>query len=161
MLKYLLQAPVYVSCLALFTLMVITFTDVLLRSVANAPLSATAELTRILMAVIVFSVMPFVSASGKHISVDLTDGLFHRLRLARWRDAAIYLICGGLLYWPLQRVLILAERARDYGDVTEYLSIPVYYVGWFITASLAITMVALVIRGILIIVRPDLVEPAS
>ena len=161
MLKIINQIPVYVACVALFALMIMTFSDVVLRSVANAPLSSAAELTRVLMAVVVFSVMPIVSGSGKHISVDLTDGVFQRLGLSRWRDAAIYLICGGLLFWPMQRVWVLAERARDFGDVTEFLRIPIFYVGWFIAASLVITMAAMVIRGVLIIIRPDLVEPSA
>ena len=49
---------------------------------------------------------------------------------------------------------ILAERARDYGDVTEYLSIPVFYVGWFIAASTAITAVAMITTGLLHIFAP-------
>lgn len=156
-----MQIPVYAACLALFGLMVMTFSDVVLRSVANAPLSAATELTRILMAVIVFSIMPMVSTSGQHVAVDLTDPVFDRLGLARLRDGVIYLVCGGLLYWPLNRVWVLAERGRDFGDVTEYLNIPVFYVGWFIALSLAVTMVAMLITGVLTLVRPDLLERRS
>lgn len=156
-----MQIPVYAACLALFGLMVMTFSDVVLRSVANAPLSAATELTRILMAVIVFSITPMVSTSGQHVAVDLTDPVFDRLGLARLRDGVIYLVCGGLLYWPLNRVWVLAERGRDFGDVTEYLNIPVFYVGWFIAFSLAITMVAMLITGVLTLVRPDLLERRS
>jgi TRAP-type C4-dicarboxylate transport system permease small subunit len=157
MFRIAVQIPVYAACLALFGLMV-TFSDVVLRSVANAPLSAATELTRILMAVIVFSTMPMVSTSGQHVSVDLTDPLFDRFGLARLRDGVIYLLCGGLLYWPLNRVWVLAERARDFGDVTEYLNIPVFYVGWFVALSLAITMVAMLVTGVLTLLRPDLLE---
>ncbi len=156
-----MQIPVYAACLALFGLMVMTFSDVVLRSVANAPLSAATELTRILMAVIVFSITPMVSTSGQHVAVDLTDPVFDRLGLARLRDGVIYLVCGALLYWPLNRVWVLAERGRDFGDVTEYLNIPVFYVGWFIAFSLAITMVAMLITGVLTLVRPDLLERRS
>ncbi len=158
MLRLLAQIPVYMACLALLALMVMTFADVTLRSVANAPLSAATELTRILMAIVVFSVMPIVSATGQHVSVDLTDGIFDRLRLSRWRDGVLYLVCGGLLYWPIQRVWVLANRARDYGDVTEYLAIPVHFVGWFITLSLVITMVAMIITGLVKLARPDLLK---
>ena len=156
-----MQIPVYAACLALFGLMVMTFSDVVLRSVANAPLSAATELTRILMAVIVFSITPMVSTSGQHVAVDLTDPVFDRLGLARLRDGVIYLVCGALLYWPLNRVWVLAERGRDFGDVTEYLNIPVFYVGWFIALSLAVTMVAMLITGVLTLVRPDLLERRS
>jgi TRAP-type C4-dicarboxylate transport system permease small subunit len=161
MLRIAVQIPVYAACLALFGLMVMTFSDVVLRSVANAPLSAATELTRILMAVIVFSIMPMVSTSGQHVAVDLTDPVFDRLGLARLRDGVIYLVCGALLYWPLNRVWVLAERGRDFGDVTEYLNIPVFYVGWFIALSLAVTMVAMLITGVLTLVRPDLLERRS
>jgi TRAP-type C4-dicarboxylate transport system permease small subunit len=158
MLRLLAQIPVYMACLALLALMVMTFADVTLRSVANAPLSAATELTRILMAIVVFSVMPIVSATGQHVSVDLTDGIFDRLRLSRWRDGVLYLVCGGLLYWPIQRVWVLANRARDYGDVTEYLAIPVHFVGWFITLFLAITMVTMIVTGVVKLARPDLLK---
>ena len=77
--RVLTAIPVFVACAALFALMVMTFCDVVLRSVANAPIEAATELTRILMAVVIFSVMPAVSARGDHISVDLTDGLPKRI----------------------------------------------------------------------------------
>jgi TRAP-type C4-dicarboxylate transport system permease small subunit len=146
--------PTVMACVALFILMVMTFCDVILRSMFNAPIEAATELTRILMAILVFSVLPMISAGKGQIAVDLTDGLFARLRLGRARDAVVYLVSGIMLFWPIQRVWILAERARDYGDVTEYLSIPVFYVGWFIAASTAITAVAMITTGLLNIFAP-------
>ena len=156
MFRMLRTIPVYVACIALFAMMVMTFCDVIFRSVLNAPIEAATELTRILMAVVVFCVMPAVSARGEHISVDLADGLFDRFGLARWRDAALYIACAVMLIWPLQRVWILAERMRDYGDVTEYLAIPQFYVGWFIAASLAVTILAMLAVGIMSIFRPSI-----
>jgi TRAP-type C4-dicarboxylate transport system permease small subunit len=153
--------PVYVACAALFVLMVMTFCDVILRSVFNSPIEAATELTRILMAILVFSVMPIISVSDGHIAVDLTDGIFHRLRLSRLRDGVLYIVSGVLLFWPIQRIWILAERARDYGDVTEYLSIPTYYIGWFITVSLAITAIAMIITGILHLFAPKLLSESA
>lgn len=147
-------APTILACLALFVLMVMTFFDVVLRSIFNAPIEAATELTRILMAILVFSVLPMVSAGKGQIAVDLTDGLFSRYRLSRARDAIVYLVSGIILIWPIQRVWILAERARDYGDVTEYLSIPVFYIGWFIAASTAVAAVAMITTGFLYIFAP-------
>ena len=101
--------PVLVACTALFILMVMTFCDVILRSVFNAPIEAATELTRILMAILVFAVLPVMSARGDHIAVDLTDGLFARYRLSRLRDGIVYLVSGIMLYWPIQRVWILGR----------------------------------------------------
>ncbi len=158
MLRILQTIPTLAACAALFALMVMTFSDVILRSAFNAPIEAATELTRILMAVIVFSVMPVISARGAHISVDLMDGPVERAGLSRWRNAALFLVCGAMLFWPLKRVWILAERMRDYGDVTEYLAIPQFYIGWFIAASLAITMVSMLAVGLLWLIRPDVVD---
>ncbi len=161
MLRTLQTIPVFVACAALFAMMAMTFCDVVSRSVFNAPIEAATELTRIFMAVVVFCVMPAVSARGEHISVDLADGVFDRFGLARWRDAAIFIVCGVMMIWPLQRVWILAERMRDYGDVTEYLAIPQFYVGWFIAASLAVTICAMIVAGLLKIFRPATQEAGS
>ena len=152
------KAPVYLACVALFILMAMTFCDVILRSVFNAPIEAATELTRILMAVMVFSVLPVVSGHGSHISVDLTDPWFDHLRLHNVRDGLISLTCGIMLYWPMSRVWVLAERARDYGDVTEYLAVPTFYIGWFIAAATAVTAVVLILTGILYFVAPKLLE---
>lgn len=152
--------PVIVACIALFILMAMTFCDVILRSVFNAPIEAATELTRILMAILVFSVLPIVSTTNGHIAVDLTDGFFHRLHLSRARDVVIYVVSGIMLFWPVQRVWVLAERARDYGDVTEYLSIPTYLIGWFITLSVAITALVMIATGLLKAFAPNsLSEP--
>ena len=146
--------PTLLACVALFILMVMTFFDVVLRSVFNSPIEAATELTRLLMAILVFSVLPMISAGKGQIAVDLTDGLFARLRLTRIRDAIVYMASGIMLIWPIKRVWILSERARDYGDVTEYLSIPVFYIGWFITVFTAIAAIAMVITGLLYIFAP-------
>ena len=146
--------PVAMACIALFALMVMTFCDVILRSAFSMPIEAATELTRILMAILVFSVLPIVSTTNAHIAVDLTDGFFHRLHLARVRDVAIYLSSGIMLLWPVQRVWVLAERARDYGDVTEYLAIPTYLIGWFITLSVAVTALAMIATGLLKALAP-------
>ncbi|MFC3614123.1 TRAP transporter small permease [Lutimaribacter marinistellae] len=154
--------PVLVACLALFVLMIMTFCDVILRSVFNSPIEAATELTRILMAVLVFSVLPIISVTNGHIAVDLTDGLFQKFRLSRLRDAIIHILAGVMLYWPVERVWVLSNRARDYGDVTEYLGIPTFYVGWFITIAVGISAVALIVTGLLYLFAPQyLSEPSK
>ena len=150
------RLPAYLAALALFALMVMTFADVVLRSVFNAPIEVAADMTRVLMAVMVFSVMPVLSAQGKHISVDLLDGIFERLGITRWLNALVCLTCGVMLYWPTLRVWVLAERSRSYGDVMEYLGLPLYYTGWFIAVMTGITALVLVIRGLLLIFVPKL-----
>ncbi|MFT4793449.1 MAG: TRAP-type C4-dicarboxylate transport system permease small subunit [Paracoccaceae bacterium] len=146
-------APALLGAAALFALMLMTFADVVLRSAFDAPLPAATELTRILMAVVVFSGIPIISAKGNHISVDLLDSFFPR-RIRVIRDALICIACGVLLYWPAERVMVLAERARSYGDVTEYLAIPEVYPAMFIGYAVYLTAALMVLRGIALIVAP-------
>lgn len=147
--------PRMLASLALFMLMVMTFSDVILRSVFNAPIEFAADLTRLLMAVMVFSALPVVSAQGQHICVDLLDGPFERGGLSRWRDALTNLFCGVILIWPSSRIYDLAERSRSYGDLMEYLRLPLHYVGWFIAALTAVTALTLILRGLGFVFMPD------
>lgn len=150
-LNTLFRLPVALASLALFALMCLTFADVILRSALNAPIEAATELTRLLMAVVVFSALPVISYTGLHISVDLTDPLFAKFRLERIRDGLVNLACGGMLYFPARRIVDLAERAKSYGDQTEYLNIPTFYIGWFIAISSFITAAVLILRGVMIL----------
>ena len=145
--------PSAVAAAALFALMLMTFVDVVLRSAVSAPLEAATELTRIGMAVVVFSVLPVVSARGDHITVDLLDPWFGSAA-TRWRECLVSLFCGVILLWPAGAVLRLADRARGYGDVTEYLGIPEFYISGFIAGCVYLTAALLIIRGLLLAFAP-------
>ncbi len=158
--RWLALLPSLLAAAVLFALMVMTFFDVILRSVANDPIESATELTRLFMAIMVFSALPVISWRGEHIVVDLLDPLFTGT-MARIRDAAINLFSGALLLWPAWRVWALAERALNYGDVTEYLNIPQFYIAYFIALMTFITALALLARGIAFIVAPHLVQKAA
>jgi len=151
---YVAVIPTWVAAFFLFALMVMTFFDVILRSSINNPIESATELTRLFMAIIVFASLPMVSWKSDHIVVDLLDPIFSR-KLARFRDIAIDLICGIVLLWPAKRVWDLAERARSYGDVTEYLGFPQHFTGWFIAAFTLLTALVFLARGVIRIFAPD------
>ena len=152
-----LAAPaITVASVAIFALMVLTFCDVVLRSAFNAPIEAATELTRITMAIVVFSALPIVSARDEHITVDLADPIFRRFRLERLRDGLVALACGIMLIWPALRASDLAARDKSYGDVTEYLALPTYVFEYFIAIMSLVTAVVLILRGLLIWFAPHL-----
>ena len=151
--RVLAHGPSWLAALALFTLMTMTFFDVVLRSAFNAPIEAATELTRLFMAIIVFSSLPIVTWKGSHITVDLLDPLFSPMA-ARIRDTLIDLVCGIVLFWPAKRVFELAERARSYGDVTEYLHMPQFYIGYFIAFSTLVTAIVLIVRAAVRVFAP-------
>ena len=158
MIHHLSRLPALMSTASLFTLMLLTFSDVVLRSIANAPIEITADLTRLLMAIMVFSALPILSASGKHISVDLLEGPIARLKLMRCLDIVVNLLCGMMLVLPAKRIFDIAERSRSYGDVMEYMGLPLHYIGLFIALMTALTALVLVVKGLILMVRPRLFE---
>ena len=160
MLNRLAELPMLLAAATLFILMVLTFADVIMRSTFSAPIEAATELTRIAMAVIVFSALPVVSGRANHIVVDLLDPLFHRLGIERVLEGLVTLVCGVLLYWPAMRSFDLAARARNYGDLTEYLAIPVFYITWFIAFMTLVTALSMALRGAVILFKPDLLRGA-
>lgn len=149
-------APSALAAGVLLALMGMTFFDVILRSVLNDPIEAATELTRLFMAIMVFASLPLASWRGEHIVVDLFDGLFSA-SAARIRDAVVNLLSGALLLWPALRVWQLAARAREYGDVTEYLHIPQFYIAYFIAVATFATALALLARGGAFVFAPALV----
>lgn len=153
-------APALLASVTLFAMMTLTFADVVLRSAFNAPIEAATELTRLMMAVVVFSALPLVSGAGRHIAVDLTDSLFNAFA-ARIRDTAVNLACGLMLWRPAGRAWDLAERAAGFGDVTEYLGIPEFYPAAFISAACYVTSVVLVLRGLLCVLAPKALAAAT
>ncbi|MFZ1814689.1 MAG: TRAP transporter small permease subunit [Rhizobiaceae bacterium] len=153
-----LQLPLVLASLCLFLLMILTFADVIMRSAFSAPIEAATELTRIAMAIIVFSALPVVSANAQHISVDLLDRFLDSLGISRLLDAVVTLACGVLLVFPASRTVDLAERARSYGDLTEYLSIPTFYIGWFIAIMTFVTALVMIMRGLILLVRPEILK---
>lgn len=155
------RIPALLAAFALFALMLMAFFDVILRSAFNAPIEAGTELTRILMVITVFSVLPIISSTDRQIAVDLADQFFQLHKLSRYRDALVYLASGIMLIWPIKRIWVLAERTRDYGDVTEYLAIPQYLIGWFIAVATGVAAIAMVIRGLLHLLAPKLLERAK
>ena len=156
--RVLVLVPIWLACAALLVLMLMTFSDVILRSSFDAPIEAGTELTRILVAVMVFAVMPHISVNDGHIAVDLTDGLFARLGLTRLRNGLILILSGTMLSWPVAQVWKLAERTRGYGDVTEYLGLPQYLTMWFIAAGITLAAIAMLITGLLTLIAPNLLK---
>src|SRR3546814_2116480 len=67
----------------LFCLMVCTFVDVVGRYVFNSPLPGALELTEIMMASLIFTILPVVSARSDHIrSEEHTSELQSLMRIS-------------------------------------------------------------------------------
>ncbi|MEM8951133.1 MAG: TRAP transporter small permease [Pseudomonadota bacterium] len=151
-----------VAAILLFAMLLLTCADVIGRYLLNAPINGKTELTRFMMAGLIASTLPVISASGGHISVDLFDRRFSA-RGAAIRDlvtdALSALALGVLTYWLIFR----ADRLQNRGYVSDFLHLPLHPVAYFVAAMVGIACLALVIKlfvDIRYIRRPDL-RPAD
>ena len=131
----------------LFVLMVMTCVDVFGREVLSAPLDGATELTQVMMGLIVFAVFPIVSLREDHITVDLLDRWFPR-RLARPRLVVINLLAAAVMAGVCWRVWIVGGFQSDYGDATEFLSIPLGPVSYFISVMSGVAAAVLLANAV-------------
>ncbi|NRA86388.1 MAG: TRAP transporter small permease [Rhizobiales bacterium] len=154
------RIPLYVGSLTALAMVFLTVGDVIGRYFFNAPIDGATELTRLGMAVVIFTALPVISAKGEHICVDLFDS-FYSPKMARIRDGIIDILFGVGLLFLLPRIHILALRVLDYGEYTEYLHIPLYYVNFFFLFWVGLSAICLILRGILLLLKliPHADEP--
>ncbi len=131
-----------VATIALFFLMALTCVDVIGRYVFNSPLTGSTELTELAVAIVVFAYLPVVSWRDEHIVVDLMDNLFST-RMQRIRASIINIIVAVSLVVLGLRIEALAVRTLKYGQVSEYMEIPVGYIMWFIAIMCWVTAAGL------------------
>ena len=118
----------------LAALMAVTVIDVIGRYVFNAPLPGSFEITKVMMAALIFAALPAVSRFEQHITIDLLDGVTPP-GLVRFRQIAINFICAIALAVLCWRLWIYAMQTMEFGDVTDYLQLPrapaVFYMSIF------------------------------
>jgi len=106
----------------LFGMMTITFIDVVLRYIFNAPLRGSFEITELMLVVLIFAALPLVSRREEHVVMDFLDhflpfGIYRALRALEHIVSAAVMTGMGWLLW--QR----ASKLAAYGDTTSVLRI--------------------------------------
>ena len=139
---------------ALALLAALTVVDVVGRYLLSAPLPGATELTEFGVALVVFAAAPGVCWRGAHVAVDLADR-FVPPALHRWRAALVAALFGPSLLTAAWGVAALAQRAARRGEVSEYLSIPLAAVYFFVAAICAVAGALSLLRAAVILSRPD------
>jgi TRAP-type transport system small permease protein len=132
----------------LFFMMLLTTADVTGRYFFNTPILGTVELTQLMLAALVFLSLPVVCWRQEHVSVDLLDAIFPA-RLVWVREVIVNLLVTAALWVMAQRAWLLAQRAFEWGDVTEFLRIPRGYLIALIAAMLALSALLTLGRAVL------------
>lgn len=126
---------------ALLSAMVaLTFTDVLGRRLFNTPVFGANDITEHLMALIIFSGLPLLTARRGHLSIDLFDHWLLQPKWRAWHKLVDVLIAAvlGLIAWEY---FIAIGEASAINEVSPALTIPRAWMYGYIACTAAIASV--------------------
>ena len=141
----LLKALAAVSGAVLFGLMCLVSYAVFRRYVMNDPVLGDAELVQIGMSLVVMMAMPYATANGAHIRVDIFDrhiGVWGRFL----GDLMARSIGSFILFLLIEKTWDKALDAHEYGDVTNMIEIPVWIAYGAITIGMGGYATVLVVQ---------------
>ena len=136
-----------VAGVILLLLVLLTCADVFGRYVLNAPIPGAAELVEQMMGALIFLALPAVTLRQSHITIDLFDEVTPRA-LVPARDVAIGLISALFLGAVAFRMWAYAGSKIQYGDITQYLCIPLYPIAYLVCLLTALTTALLVVSAV-------------
>ena len=126
--------------LMLSAMVALTFVDVLGRRLFNTPVFGANDITEHLMALIIFSGLPLLTAQRGHLSIDLLDHWLLRPQWRMWHKAVDVLIAAvlGLIAW--EYAVAIAE-AKQINEVSPALNIPRHWMYTYIATTTALAAV--------------------
>lgn len=122
------------TALLLFLLMAITVVDVAGRYFVGRPLPGSAEISAIVLALLVFAALPLVSRRREHITVDLFT-FAPGSALGRASGAIAITFTSICSVWIAVEVWLLARDLVAHGDTSSFLKIPYAPVAFFIAIA--------------------------
>lgn len=130
--------------LMLSAMVALTFVDVLGRRLFNTPVFGANDITEHLMAIIIFTGLPLLTARRGHLSIDLLDHWLLRPAWRPWHKVVDVLIATVLALIAWEYVAAVGE-AQQIADVSPALNIPRHWMYGYIavTTSLAAVLALL------------------
>lgn len=161
--QWLARLTLFLGALTLCAMLVLTAVDVFGRYILNSPVNGATELTRFLMAGILFLAFPVVSATDEQITVDLLDHLYSK-RIAAIRQLVVDLVCSGTLFVLAWWIDFRADRLANYGYVSDFLHIPLAPAAYFVAVMTLITAIVLLLKTVIdtiLVFHPRLSDPSE
>lgn len=118
----------------------LTFVDVMGRRLFNTPVFGANDITEHLMALIIFTGLPLLTAQRGHLSIDLLDHWLLRPQWRVWHKVVDVLIAAvlGLVAWEY---VVAIQEAQQINEVSPALNIPRHWMYAYIAATTALAAV--------------------
>jgi TRAP-type C4-dicarboxylate transport system permease small subunit len=127
-----------VASALLFSMMVLTFFDVVGRYLLNKPIRGAFEITELGLVVLIFAGLPLVSHADEHVTMDFIDRILPD-RVARLWVRAMHAICAAIMFFLAWQVWIKANRIAGYADTTDVLRVPIGPFVYFMALMIGLT----------------------
>jgi TRAP-type C4-dicarboxylate transport system permease small subunit len=134
------------ACIILFTMMALTFVDVIGRYLFLKPIPAAYEIISLLMPAIIFCALPVTMMREGHVTVDLLDSFVPR-PLARVQGVIVNLVSAvalGLVAW---RLWVKAMDDLNYESVTDELLLLMWPFGMGMAFLCALATLAAIVNA--------------
>ena len=128
-------------------MVLLTFTDVIGRRLFNTPVFGAHDITEHLMAVIVFSGLPLLTANRAHLSIDLFDRWLLQPQWRIWH----YLVNGliaAVLALIAYEFAVSVQEAQDMREVSQALGIPRAWVYAYLAITSGLAALAALTAGL-------------
>lgn len=135
------------AAFVLLGLAFLTCADVISREVFGSPLPATAELTAMLLPLIVFAVLPFLSFREEHIAVDLLDTWTPK-QVIRPRQVMINILLAVAMGGVALQLWELGHYLTDFNDRTQFLRLPTGPIAYFIAVMCGLSAIMFFVTAI-------------
>jgi TRAP-type transport system small permease protein len=135
--------------LALFSMMTLTFCDVIGRKFVGSSIPGVVEVSELLMLAVIFIGLPLCSLKSEHVIFDLLDKILPKF-LSLYQHVIAQVASAILLAGATWLVWNRAVRTLEQGDITAQLLIPLgpfYYAAAILLAATAIVHLALALQG--------------
>lgn len=133
------------AILVLLAMMALTCTDIVARYFFNSPIKGAFELTEIFLGVLVFLSLPIAAQNDSHIKVDLISSFGNGL-INRFIKIFVFLASLSVFVLLTRQFYTHAIKLEKYGQVTNSLEIPLYFVGLLAAFCGALTVIIMIIN---------------
>jgi TRAP-type transport system small permease protein len=141
-----------VSAVSLVLMLALVFISVIFRYLLATPILGVNEIVQLASVAVVMLALPYCTAQNAHVGVDVLD---HAIG-ATGRfigDIQSRILSGFVLSILVQRAGYKALDAREFGDATNMLNIPIWPFYAFIAAGMALCVLILLAQLVVLILQ--------
>ena len=128
----------FAAAAILFSMMLLTFVDVVLRYLFNMPLRGGFEITEMMLLVLIFAGLPLVSRADEHVTMDFIDRML-TARAAGLLARVVDVLCAAVMFFVAWQVWIKAGKIAAYGDTSDVLRFAIAPFVYFMVAMIGLT----------------------